>query len=1316
MDILLKVIIAILILFNSLYSFSQPLERFKLSQNQIGSSIPEYHDNSGESAWSPVYHQYYFPHCQQACGVYHMFGYEVNVLRSKSGSLDANTYPANFTFNFWNQDTQNGVSFFDSFRILYDHGQPNLSDFGDDYKVFAMYWMNGADKWERSMTQRIDRVYSFDVTTYSGIEDLKHWLYNHGNGSSKGGVAVFSTGGPWQLNWIPQASPLNWITLCPILYYPASHGLTIVGYHDGVYFDRNNDGLYTNDVDINKDGVIDLADSEFGAWIVRNSYGPDYGYQGNLLIPYGVLGNNFFKGGASNGEAYGIVVKDYTPLLTASFKIKHNQRYLLKLTAGISNNQSDIFPQQTIDLPVLQYQGGSHQMDGNDSIPVANELEMAIDLSRLYTYMPKGGDCKLFLLLDEKDPYAFGDGYWGDLKIKAGTQLLGTSLGKTTILNNSTTILTCNINLPAISTPVITNDSIIVPKPQEINTIQLNAEGGDPDYTWSLVPEFQKNHREGSLDATNLIPVVKENGKLNFSAIALPFKFPFMGTQYDTIYVSDNALITFSKNDYIYPYLHDGRTYLRNRRCISAGYSASGESFRGDFDTIYMSVSDSAALFQWKYKNPSNNFTQISSIRINNEGKIEIGRPIIDYGSSDLYWQGISAGDGITDLMESYRDANPSVRGILTLTPKYNSDLASITPDGLLKLNSTGTSSINSLLVKVSDRNNRTSLKRFYITKNLILNAIWTGTDNSLTDKLSLRVTNTGLGSVIVNSVDCSTTYPGIVLTKENNVFNKNLSFNESVVKDSVFFVTFLGSYPQHEPVLFNFKIFTSNDTLSYNLLYTREGEDVRMIQAIVDDGDDQKLDRGEISDLKISVLNNTGSGKKSLKWELESLTSDVTIGPDQQNPDEELSPYAITDHVFTLTLNSDAALDKIPTLRFRLFEGEDVLLERLVELPTTVNRPLILNVGNTTKSVDTLVKYLKMFNSVPDVQNKSYISIPIKDRPQLFLLCGSGSDGHVLNSVEVEMLSVYVSNTGNLYLEGEAYFDKNENLSLNQHLGFSYSDTPLLDYSTLKGLSFAGQNLGFIETDLMSPKDYSLVPNSRSRTLLSTSNVANQPVSFSLINKGCTGIGSLVELGDLKEQKKGDMLNYLTGIFGLMGIDTTGFVASFYTTNRNVAPGDTIWVVANISNEVKSLTWSYPGAILVSQYENLLELYYPEEGSYDLSMTAVSDNGRQKNVNKTNYISVSKSNALDTSDYFFVKLFPNPASSICYLKFETPVLEPGVLSIYTSDGKTVVIKEIYRGQQSVTIDVSKLAQGYYFISCDFGSKRYTKPLQISRN
>lgn len=1311
----LKVIIISSLLLGSTLAFSQPLERFSLTPEQAASFIPEYHDNSGEPAWSPVYHQIYFPHCQQACGVYHMFGYEMNTFRAKSGLLSANTYPANFTFNFWNQDTQTGVSFFDSFRILYDHGQPNMTDFGDDNKVFAMYWMNGADKWERSMSQRIEKVYSFDVTTYSGIEILKHWLYNHGNGSTKGGVAVFSTGGPWQLNWIPENSPMNWITLCPTLYYPASHGLTIVGYHDGVFYDRNNDGKYTIDIDINNDGKVDLADSEYGAWIVRNSYGTEYGYQGNLLIPYGVMGNNFFKGGASNGEAYGVVVKDYTPLLTASFKIKHNQRYQLKLTAGLSQNLTDSYPKHTIDLPVLQYQGGAHQMDGNDSIAVANELEMAVDLSRLYSYMPNGGECKLFLILDEKDPFAFGDGYWGDLKIKAEGQLIGSSMGKVSILNNSTTLLSCSVTLPPISVPTILNDSVISTNRTEVTTIQLQADGGDPNYTYNLVPEFQLVHKEGSLESSNLTPVVKDNTKLNFSAIALPFKFPFMGQLYDTLYVSDNALITFAKNDYIYPYLHDGRTYLRNRRCISAGYSASGEAFRGDYDTIFMAINDSSALFQWRYKNPTNYFTQISNIRVHKSGRIEIGRPIIDYNTSDLYWQGISAGDGLTDLMESYREAGHSVRGILELTPKYKAELASVSPDGLLRLNPDTTSLISSILVRVADRNNRINHKRFYITKNLIVNATWVGTENQAKDKLSLKINNSSLGGVYIKSITCSTLYPGVSVAEGSKVINSTIGSNETAIYDSISLVTFPASYPDKEPVMFTLKIITSNDTLIYNILHSRNGGDFRMLQAVIDDGDDQKLDRGETAELKISVLNNSGFDKENIKWELENVTSDVTIGPDTQPSTELLSPYSISSHDFTITLDKEALLEEVPMVRFRLLEGDEILVEEVIKLPTTVSRPLVLNVGKNTKSVDTLVKYLKMFNCVPDVQNKSYISIPLKDRPQVFFLTGSGANGHTINDYEVNMLSVYAANSGRLYVEGEAFFDKNQNMSVNQYLGFTFSDDPLLDYSMLKGNSFLGSDLSFIETDVVSPKEYSMTPSSRSRILLSTNDNANKPVSFSLLKKGSVGIGSLVELGDLREQKSDDMLNYLTEIFGTMGIDTTGFVVSFYSNDRSIAPGDTIWVTADISSEVQNIDWNYPGAVVINSFDNILQISYPEEGTYALSLTATGKNGRQKTVNKENYITVSSSNSSDTSDNQFVKLYPNPASSVTYLRFEHPVLEAGLLSIYTTDGKTVLTKEIVRGQQSVTLDVSKLSQGYYFISCDFGSSKYMKPIQISR-
>ncbi|HML83878.1 MAG TPA: hypothetical protein PKE52_01845, partial [Bacteroidales bacterium] len=57
----LKVIIISSLLLGSTLAFSQPLERFSLTPEQAASFLPEYHDNSGESAWSPVYHQVYFP-------------------------------------------------------------------------------------------------------------------------------------------------------------------------------------------------------------------------------------------------------------------------------------------------------------------------------------------------------------------------------------------------------------------------------------------------------------------------------------------------------------------------------------------------------------------------------------------------------------------------------------------------------------------------------------------------------------------------------------------------------------------------------------------------------------------------------------------------------------------------------------------------------------------------------------------------------------------------------------------------------------------------------------------------------------------------------------------------------------------------------------------------------------------------------------------------------------------------------------------------------------------------------------------------------
>ena len=139
--------------------------------------------------------------------------------------------------------------------------------------------MTGEANWESAMTRRIERLYTFDVTTESGIKTLKHWLYNHSDGSSYGGVAVFTFGISSSFITLADSCPLNYIPCIKSFGGSFSHAMLIVGYHDSTFFDLNNDGKITTDVDLNQDGQIDLRDSEYGSWIALNSYSEDRGYR-----------------------------------------------------------------------------------------------------------------------------------------------------------------------------------------------------------------------------------------------------------------------------------------------------------------------------------------------------------------------------------------------------------------------------------------------------------------------------------------------------------------------------------------------------------------------------------------------------------------------------------------------------------------------------------------------------------------------------------------------------------------------------------------------------------------------------------------------------------------------------------------------------------------------------------------------------------------------------------------------------------------------------------------------------------------------------
>jgi hypothetical protein len=55
-----------------------------------------------------------------------------------------------------------------------------------------------------------------------------------------------------------------------------NHAMTITGYNDSIRWDYNGDGQYTNNIDLNNDGVIDVKDWEIGGFKMCNTYGGAY--------------------------------------------------------------------------------------------------------------------------------------------------------------------------------------------------------------------------------------------------------------------------------------------------------------------------------------------------------------------------------------------------------------------------------------------------------------------------------------------------------------------------------------------------------------------------------------------------------------------------------------------------------------------------------------------------------------------------------------------------------------------------------------------------------------------------------------------------------------------------------------------------------------------------------------------------------------------------------------------------------------------------------------------------------------------------------
>jgi hypothetical protein len=615
------------------------LPRFERSDYRNQREVPPAIDNSEQIYFPPIINQV-GGSCAQASGVYYCFGYEMNRLRDTDASLIENQYPTHFTWNFLNGGEGNGSHAKDGWDIIKVSGCPNIPTYGGSFAYGGnTRWMSGHDNYKSAMSNRIKDHQLIKVDDVEGLNNLKQWLTDCGVDDSVGGIASFAAGvTPMNIALI-QSGVESGRLIVKAWDNDVNHAMTIVGYNDSIKYDFNNDGQFTNDIDINGDGIVDLQDYEIGAVKVANSWGANWQNSGYIYMMYRLLAT-----GEDNHGIYKKMVRilngkeEYHPRLGIKTNISYNKRNKIKFTAGISNDLYSTTPEYFIEYPFAHYQGGEFGMSGN-----SNDIEFGFDISPFEGLLCDNEPVKFFLQIEEDGLISGTHGEIVDFAVVDYRNNDQEYYSEETNVNIGTgiTTITMTNTLPA-SEFMITNDSEIFVDNQNFS-VQMNAINGVEPYRWSIVKGYDAENSisEEGLEIDNswnlLSPSHSDDG---FAEVELPFTFNFYGKDYSNANITTDGSILFEEKFFKVRSL----SKLKDHTAISP-FGSDLEILSGN-EGIYTKVIDNEFWIQWKisaYHDDETDFNFAAILTAENEIRFIYG---IDMPNDQDFVSGISDGSG----------------------------------------------------------------------------------------------------------------------------------------------------------------------------------------------------------------------------------------------------------------------------------------------------------------------------------------------------------------------------------------------------------------------------------------------------------------------------------------------------------------------------------------------------------------------------------------------------------------------------------------------------------------------------------------------
>jgi hypothetical protein len=370
--------------------------------------LPASVDNSKHKMLVPIFEQWQGS-CGAASGTGYVYTYEINCLR---GGLDAklkeNQYPYNWVWHFTNEGSQDkGAWNHDTFELADHLGIPNLLTYGGLFRnLNASQWMTGYEKYLAAFRNRGEYI-ELPAQTPEDLLLIKGWLYDHNDGSPFGGIVNFDD---YILNVEMKKSPTGWANanknIMVKLGDKGAHSMTIVGYEDSIRYDVNRDGKYTNNLDLNADGLVDISDWEIGAFHVINTWGTGWADAGHSYMLYRVMGekpivlpDTTMQRGLWGHIVKGVIAKEGVPSLAFKVNLTSQNRNQFYLEVGMASDINATEPEETYDYyPAFYYSGGNFPAQGAGQ---SSSIEVGLDLSRFTLFNSKAA-AKFWLIVNTK--------------------------------------------------------------------------------------------------------------------------------------------------------------------------------------------------------------------------------------------------------------------------------------------------------------------------------------------------------------------------------------------------------------------------------------------------------------------------------------------------------------------------------------------------------------------------------------------------------------------------------------------------------------------------------------------------------------------------------------------------------------------------------------------------------------------------------------------------------------------------------------------------------------------------------------------------